>query len=106
MAMRYFQDLHFIPSSSIHAARSSRSLTERHISHIISVGNDPIPAELPESGITFLRIPVEDEDTADLLIHFPAACQFIDHALQARGTVLVHCLQGLSRSAAVVAAYR
>ncbi|KAJ8584778.1 phosphatases II [Rhizopogon salebrosus TDB-379] len=90
---------------NIHAARSSRSLTERHISHIISVCNDPIPAELPESGITFLRIPVEDEDTADLLIHLPAACQFIDQAIQARGTVLVHCLQGLSRSAALVAAY-
>ncbi|KAG1761342.1 protein-tyrosine phosphatase-like protein [Suillus occidentalis] len=90
---------------NIHAARSPRSLSERNISHIVSVCNDPIPSELPESGITFLRIPVEDVDTADLLIHMPTVCQFIDRAIQARGVVLVHCLQGLSRSAAVVAAY-
>jgi dual specificity phosphatase 12 len=88
------------------AARSSRSLTERRISHILSVCHDPIPAELPESGITHMRIPVEDVDYADLLIHLPNACRFIDRALRSQGVVLVHCVQGLSRSAAVIAAYR
>lgn len=87
------------------AARSSRSLTERRITHILSVCADHIPAELPESGIAHLRIPVEDVDYADLLIHLPLACRFIDHALRSQGVVLVHCVQGLSRSAAVVAAY-
>ncbi|KAF9226635.1 phosphatases II [Gyrodon lividus] len=90
---------------NIHAARSSRSLTERRITHIVSVCNDPIPAELPESGITHLRIPVEDVDFADLLIWLPTACQFIDQAIRAGGVVLVHCYQGLTRSATVVAAY-
>lgn len=88
-----------------HAARSSRSLTERRITHIVSVCSDPIPAEVPESGISHLRIPVEDVDFADLLIHLPAACHFIDQAISSGGTVLVHCHQGLTRSATVVAAY-
>jgi predicted protein tyrosine phosphatase len=92
-------------SSSILSARSSRSLTERRISHIISVCPDPIPAELPESGITHMRISIEDVDYADLLSHLPAACRFIDQAMRDGGTVLVHCVQGLSRSAAVIAAY-
>jgi predicted protein tyrosine phosphatase len=92
--------------TSIMAARSSRSLSERRISHILSVCSDAIPAELPESGITHMRISVEDVDYADLLIHLPHACNFIDHALRSQGVVLVHCVQGLSRSAAVIAAYR
>jgi dual specificity phosphatase 12 len=53
-----------------------------------------------------MRISVEDVDYADLLIHLPYACNFIDHALRSQGVVLVHCVQGLSRSAAVIAAYR
>jgi len=90
---------------NILSARSSRSLTERRISHILSVCPDPIPAELPESGITHMRISIEDVDYADLLLHLPAACRFIDQAMRDGGTVLVHCVQGLSRSAAVIAAY-
>lgn len=90
---------------SIQAATSSRSLTERRITHIVSVCSDPIPAEVPESGIYHLRIPVEDVDFADLLIHLPRACHFIDQAIKSEGVVLVHCHQGLTRSATVVAAY-
>lgn len=94
-----------LSSNSILAARSSRSLTERRITHILSVCPDPIPAELPESGVCHMRISVEDVDYADLLIHLPSACQFIDQALRNGGNVLVHCVQGISRSATVIAAY-
>jgi len=87
------------------AARSSRTLSERHITHIVSVCTEPIPADLPAGGISQLRIPVLDMDYADLLIHFPSTCRFIQKALDDGGVVLVHCTQGLSRSAAVVAAY-
>ncbi|KAG6378741.1 protein-tyrosine phosphatase-like protein [Boletus reticuloceps] len=90
---------------NIHAARSPRSITERRITHIVSVCNDAIPAEIPESGIAHLRVPVEDVDFADLLIWLPTACQFIEQAIAAGGVVLVHCNQGLTRSATVVAAY-
>jgi len=91
--------------SSIMAARSTRSLTENRITHILSVCSDQIPSEAREAGIHHKRIPVEDVDYADLLIHLPSACHFIDQALRSGGVVLVHCVQGISRSAAVVAAY-
>ncbi|KIM46368.1 hypothetical protein M413DRAFT_65079 [Hebeloma cylindrosporum] len=90
---------------NIMAARSTRSLTENRITHILSVCSDPIPAEVPVGGIYHKRISVEDVDYADLLIHLPSACHFIDQALRSGGVVLVHCVQGISRSAAVVAAY-
>lgn len=87
------------------AARSTRTLTERRITHILSVCNEAIPAEVPESGISHKRITIEDVGYADLLIHLPIACQFIHQALTSGGTVLVHSVNGISRSAAVVIAY-
>ncbi|KAI0677036.1 phosphatases II [Trametes maxima] len=90
---------------TIDAAISPRTLADRRITHIVSVGSEPIPADNPASGIRHLRIRVEDVDYADLLIHMPSACRFIQEALNAGGVVLVHCVQGLSRSATVVAAY-
>ncbi|TDL29544.1 phosphatases II [Rickenella mellea] len=87
------------------AARSPRSLSERRISHIVSVCTEPIPADSPASGIRHLRIPIEDVDYADLLIYLPVACRFIHQAMNEGGIILVHCEQGLSRSAAVVSAY-
>ncbi|KAJ6565089.1 phosphatases II [Mycena sp. CBHHK59/15] len=87
------------------AARSIRSLAEHGVTHVLSVCADSIHAELPHSGMKHMRINVEDVDYADLLIHLPSACQFIDHALRTGGTILVHDVQGVSRSAAVVAAY-
>ncbi|OCH92175.1 phosphatases II [Obba rivulosa] len=90
---------------TLDSATNTRTLSERRITHIVSLGNEPIPADNPQSGYRHLRIRVEDIDYADLLIHLPSACQFIYNAIANGGVVLVHCVQGLSRSATVVAAY-
>lgn len=67
--------------------------------------NEAIPAEVPESGISHKRINIEDIESADILIYLPAICQFIHQALTTGGTVLVHSVKGVSRSAAAVVAY-
>ncbi len=92
--------------SSLRAATATRGLTDHGITHILSVCSEPIPAEVPQSGIRHRRIEVQDVDYADLLIKLPYAVEFIYHALSTGGTILVHCDTGNSRSAAVVAAYR
>ena len=80
-------------------------MTERRITHIVSVCIEPIPAHHPQSGIRYLRVPVEDKPYEDLLIWMPRTCQFIDEALRSGGVVLVHGVHGLSRGAAIMAAY-
>ena len=90
---------------SLIAARATRTLSERGVTHIVSVCTDPIPADVPAGGIKQLRLPIPDVEYVDLLIHLPAACRFIHQALAEGGVVLVHSDQGKSRAATVVAAY-
>jgi len=87
------------------AAQSTRSLTERRITHIVSVCTDPIPAEHVQSGIQHMRVPVRDDPYEDLLIWMPRTCSWIDNALRSGGVVLVHGVHGLSRGATIMAAY-
>jgi len=94
----------------ITSSYSPVTLSEHRVTHIVSIGTEPMPADHPvPAGISQLRIPVEDVDHADLLIHLSYACRFVDEALSQGGIVSVHCItacaQKFSRCAAVAAAY-
>lgn len=52
----------------------------------------------------YCQVPVQDTPAADIFIYLGGATTFLDAMLQT-GSVLVHCEQGMSRSAAVVMAY-
>ncbi|KDQ51359.1 hypothetical protein JAAARDRAFT_41203 [Jaapia argillacea MUCL 33604] len=84
------------------AARNVQSLHEHAITHILSVLQDNQPQD---DGFTRLTIAVDDADDEDLLSRFHETNTFIQSALEDDGAVLVHCQQGVSRSATVVAAY-
>jgi len=85
---------------NLSAAQSHDLLARLGITHMLSVCPD-----YPSKGPGHVIIPVEDSEYEDLLIHMPEACQFIQTALDEGGKVLVHCVMGISRSAAVVCAY-
>ncbi|CBH17787.1 dual specificity protein phosphatase, putative [Trypanosoma brucei gambiense DAL972] len=84
------------------------SLLEEYAS--TSVPEDPLQRKV------FIRsVPAEDCPTYDISRHFPEMCALIELVMMYRRdtevelarlhTVVVHCLMGVSRSAAVVAAY-
>lgn len=89
--------------SHIGVARSEEALKELKITHVVNVCEKDYPRV---AGISYLHLPVLDDPGQDIL---PAAWQataFIHKALAGDGNrVLVHCVWGRSRSAAVVIAY-
>ena len=70
-------------------------------------------AELPDTpvpaGASLLRVPLLDADSAaengDLDAALVASCDAIEDAAQSGGRALVHCIAGISRSAALVLGY-
>jgi len=56
-------------------------------------------------GIQFLGVPAIDLKWYPICNHFQEASNFIDEVIQSKGIVLVHCVQGISRSATLVLAY-
>ena len=76
----------------------------------LGVGGSPTPqpqGALALDGRLQHSVHVKDTPNAEdsLLEHFDACCAFIHGALSDAGAVLVHCVAGRSRSAAVVCAY-
>ncbi|KAF8126267.1 protein-tyrosine phosphatase-like protein [Boletus edulis] len=90
------------------SATSSTStfLARQGITHIISVGKKP---NSTRDGITYLRLTIEDNPSADLSKACTEATAFIDQARGAKNAkpskIFVHCSAGISRSPAVVAFY-
>lgn len=90
---------------SIDAARNHAALRARGVTHVLTVAREL--SEEWAAEFTHLRVKVTDSTTEDndLLSHFDRCSAFIDDARRDGGTVLVHCVAGRSRSAAVCCAY-
>eukprot|EP00049_Salpingoeca_infusionum_P000380 m.39531 g.39531 ORF g.39531 m.39531 type:complete len:669 (-) comp10318_c0_seq1:603-2609(-) len=87
-------------------AGNEDELRDNNVHAIVNVTDDIACAFEQKSGfIEYLRIPVEDEPSSDLLSHWSRTHSFIcKHHSQGHG-VLVHCKMGVSRSASTVMAF-
>ena len=82
-------------------------LRAARVAYIVNASSD-LPNHYVGDGIEYLRVPVEDSLEADLLSRLDRAVDFLARPLSdpyACGSVLVHCRQGVSRSATIVLAY-
>lgn len=84
------------------AATSRRVLMSLSITHILTVASD-IPPPHPRDFV-YIVVPAEDAKQTNLRQYFEKCFAAIDEARQ-RGGIMVHCLQGKSRSPTIVVAY-
>lgn len=83
--------------SSLEGAQNLVQLSALNITHVLNLSGR---SSKKHKGIDYLSIRVDD-GSESLHKHFDLAIDFINQGQ----TVLVHCLQGVSRSASVVIAY-
>ena len=86
---------------SLHDALDDCFLRQCNVTHAVSITWAP----LAEDGLQRMSLRVEDDPDEDMFSYFASVCNFIDSARGEGGNVLVHCDQGISRSAALAAAY-
>ena len=98
----YISDLAFAENPTL--------LSSYRITHILSTLPEaifrPPPSLLPDQPIR-MQIKLEDFPFAELVAHLPKTTSFIREALSSNqdAHVLVHCVEGVSRSVSVVAAF-
>ncbi|XP_018418306.1 PREDICTED: dual specificity protein phosphatase 8-like [Nanorana parkeri] len=79
-------------------------INQNGITHVLNVSYScPKPVFISDNH--FLRIPINDSYCEKILPWLNAAVEFIGKVELVNGKVLVHCLAGISRSAAVAIAY-
>jgi protein-tyrosine phosphatase len=89
--------------SDFSSACETEKLKDLGITHIVTaiLGVDEMYPDL----FKYHMVDICDRKYYDIKMHFNACSEFIEDAIQSGGKVLVHCLKGASRSAALVAAY-
>ncbi|XP_069598336.1 dual specificity protein phosphatase 8-like [Ranitomeya imitator] len=79
-------------------------INQNGITHVLNVScSCPKPVFISDNH--FLRIPINDSYCEKILPWLGAAVEFIGKVELLNGKVLVHCLAGISRSAAIAIAY-
>lgn len=59
----------------------------------------------PSSLFSYHQIPLDDIEEADIYSTFMDAFKYIDQCRDNKGRILIHCHQGISRSATIVLGY-
>ncbi|KAJ6481077.1 protein-tyrosine phosphatase-like protein [Mycena sanguinolenta] len=90
---------------SMAAVYDTDLLRTNKIAHLVQVLEVPWMPISETAEFACHRIDIEDTSSAKLQPHLEAACDYIRTSLRRGENVLVHCQQGVSRSASIVIAY-
>eukprot|EP01103_Thecamoeba_quadrilineata_P020277 TRINITY_DN8619_c0_g1_i1.p1 TRINITY_DN8619_c0_g1~~TRINITY_DN8619_c0_g1_i1.p1 ORF type:complete len:164 (+),score=24.41 TRINITY_DN8619_c0_g1_i1:89-580(+) len=93
----------FLFLGSVRAAYNQTELDAHNITFILNVAASEVPSGDRTERV--LELPMKDEEQENLLPFLPRAFQFLQDVKNEGGCVLVHCVAGKSRSAAVIVAY-
>jgi len=106
LPVRDFDAQEIIPHlwlGDVYAAHNSKELKKRNITHIVTCTVGVVPP-FPEN-FQYMHLKILDCAAEKIHEHFAQTTAFIDDAIKSGGTVLVHCIRGVSRSATIVCAY-
>lgn len=84
-------------------SQDGNGLEYLQVTHVLNCARE-LPNCFPEV-LTYLKLNFLDNNEQDILSHFEDAFEFLDGCYEDNGVCLVHCQQGKSRSASIVAAY-
>ncbi|KAG9312854.1 protein-tyrosine phosphatase-like protein [Chiua virens] len=92
--------------SDLYSAQVAGTLERFGITHIVSAIEPDLREDFGDNVIV-MHVPIRDDANANIAQWFDSVVNFIQQALDMdeRHKVLVHCLQGISRSATLVCAY-
>ncbi|EGZ21111.1 hypothetical protein PHYSODRAFT_542317 [Phytophthora sojae] len=86
-------------------AQSKQVVSHLGITHVVNASLD-VGNTFESDGVKYLNVTIKDRPEADISSYFDAAYRFIESAKRTQhGRVLVHCTQGISRSATLVIMY-
>ncbi|OWZ09045.1 Dual specificity phosphatase [Phytophthora megakarya] len=86
-------------------ASSKQVVAHLGITHVVNASLD-VGNTFENDGVKYFNVTIKDRPEADIGQFFDAAYRFIESAKRTQhGRVLVHCTQGISRSATIVIMY-
>lgn len=87
-------------------ARDKETLGKIGITHVINCAADYSEDYMKSDGVTYKSYHLKDHVAEDISCVFYDAIEFIQNVKRQKGKVYVHCVQGISRSATIIIAYK
>jgi len=87
----------------VYAAHNKDELKKRNVTHVVNAVVGVVPP-FPDQ-FKYLHVQLLDCPGENIMEHFEKTSKFIEDALSVGGIVFIHCLQGVSRSATIAAAF-
>jgi protein-tyrosine phosphatase len=102
------KDLGEIFISDAQCAIDKRLLKALNINYILNAAENEVRTGREyyrDIGAEYMGIKLVDVPEENISLYFDQVADFIHHCLSQRGKIVVHCVMGISRSAACVIAY-